>query len=176
VLKAQGFTLIELLVIVALLAVMATVAVLSLDSTRSGAEEDATRYEMSVISKALSQFKNDVRHFPDAAQKHGDDKRLMLLTSCQDIDDEAASYDEGCAEWDRDLKRGWNGPYLSGRGDKDAWGNPYLLLAPEDDAPGTGAARLVSTGENGKYEGENATDPCLKFNDASDDIVLCLVQ
>jgi general secretion pathway protein G len=176
VVKARGFTLIELLVVVALLAVMATVAVLSLESTRSGAEEDATRYEMTIIHKALLQFRNDVRHFPDAEGRLAEDKRLTLLTACQADDDAAANYDVGCTEWDHDLKRGWNGPYLSGGGDKDAWGNAYRLFEPEDAQIGSGVARLVSFGENGVYEGENTIDPCLKFNDASDDIVLCLVK
>ena len=173
---SSGFTLIELVAVIALLAIMASVAVFSMDSTRSGAEEDATRFEMSVIRKALLQFRNDVRHFPDAAQKHTDEERIALLTSCQHEDDEAPNYDEGCTEWDRDLKRGWNGPYLSSGGDKDAWGNAYRLLDPDDDEDGAGKVRLVSHGENGEPEGVNASDPCLKFNDASDDIVLCLVK
>jgi general secretion pathway protein G len=79
-LKSQGFTLIELLVVVALLAIMASVAVLSLDTTRSVAEEDATRYEMSLIRKALLQFKYDVRHFPDGAEALiAAEDRLALL-------------------------------------------------------------------------------------------------
>lgn len=183
VLKSRGFTLVELLVVVALLAIMASVAVLSLDMTRSGAEEDATRFEMSVLRKALLQFKYDVRHFPDGVDVLIDDeRRLALLSSCQStdstkIDDTSGvSYDMGCTPWDKELKRGWNGPYLSAGGDVDAWGNNYRLLDPADYAPGIGTARIVSHGENGIYEGENATDPCLKFNDASDDLVLCLVQ
>lgn len=181
--KSQGFTLIELLVVVALLAIMASVAVLSLDTTRSVAEEDATRYEMSLIRKALLQFKYDVRHFPDGTEALiAAEDRLALLSSCQAADNtkidqtSGVSYDAGCTEWDPELKRGWNGPYLSSGGNQDAWGNAYRLLAPEDDAPGSGVARIVSYGENGAYEGDNATDACRKFNDDSDDVVLCLVR
>lgn len=178
-LKSRGFTLIELLVVVALMALMASVAVLSLDSTRPAAEHDATRFEMAEIRKALLQFRYDVRHFPDAAKGYGDDARLSLLQSC-DTDDTTKSappyYDAGCEGWDPELKRGWNGPYLSAGGSEDAWGNAYRLLDPDDDTPGSGVARIVSDGENGVYEGVNATDACQKFNDDSDDIVLCLMQ
>jgi len=179
----SGFTLIELIVVIALLALMASVAILSQDTVRSDAEADATRYEMSVIRKALLQFRYDVRHFPDGVGALiAAEDRLALLTACQATDNtkinetSGVSYDEGCTDWDPELKRGWNGPYLSAGGGEDAWGTAYRLLDPDDDTPGSGTARIVSYGENGVYEGVNATDACQKFNDDSDDIVLCLVQ
>lgn len=181
--RPGGFTLIELLAVVVLLAILASVAVMSLDSTRSSAETDATRFEMAEIRKALLQFKYDVRHFPDAEDELiGAAGRLALLTACQDddptkIDDaNGITYDAGCAAWDQDLKRGWNGPYLSAGGGQDAWGNDYRLFDPAVDTPGTGTARVVSFGPNGVYEGDHATDLCQKKDDASDDIVVCLVQ
>jgi prepilin-type N-terminal cleavage/methylation domain-containing protein len=161
---SSGFTLIELVAVIALLAIMASVAVFSLDSTRSGAEEDATRFEMSVIRKALLQFKYDVRHFPDAAEKLDDDQRLALLMACQADDDENANFDVGCEPWDRELKRGWNGPYLSIDGDKDVWKSVYrLIYSNDEDSPGTCKARIVSNGPN------------LKPDDG-DDIALCVMQ
>lgn len=33
--------------------------------------------------------------------------------------------------WNRDIQKGWNGPYISLEGLTDGWGNPYLLLDPE---------------------------------------------
>ncbi len=89
-------------------------------------------------------------------------------------------------QWNEDTKRGWNGPYLRNRqipvdfdtesvlaGILDPYGNPYLL---ED--MNTEDARVVSMGQNGLYEGENASNACLP-NDASgvsDDRILCLLQ
>lgn len=190
--KSGGFTLIELLVVVALLAILASVTVMSLDSTRASAEIDATKFEMAEIRKALLQFKYDVRHFPDAEDEIiAPADRIALLRNCEPADD------DGCTPWDPDLKRGWNGPYLmSGRVNKsptdagyypnamkDPWhdsvkrpGNYYRLEDPASDTPGTGTARLVSFGQNGVYEGDHATDLCQKKDDASDDIVVCLVQ
>lgn len=37
-------------------------------------------------------------------------------------------------------------------------------------------ARIVSTGRNGDYEGDNTTDICEKHDANSDDIVLCLIR
>ncbi len=89
-------------------------------------------------------------------------------------------------QWNEDTKRCWNGPYLRNRqipvdfdtesvlaGILDPYGNPYLL---ED--MNTEDARVVSMGQNGLYEGENASNACLP-NDASgvsDDRILCLLQ
>ena len=174
---SSGFTLIELVAVIALLAIMASIAIFSQDKSRSGAEADATRYEMSNIRKALLQFKHDVRHFPDGIELViAPEHRLALLATCQSADStrinktNGVSYDVGCTTWDKELKRGWNGPYLSSSGENDAWGNPYRLFDPDEDAPGTGMARIVSYGENGVYEGENVADPCLRFIDASDDL------
>ena len=181
-LKFQGFTLIELLAVIALLAIIAAMAVLSLDKTRSSAEINATHFEMTEIRKALLQFKYDVRHFPDSAGLISEANRLMLLRSCQQTDSSkidlanGVTYDAECTVWDPELKRGWNGPYLSPGGEQDAWGNEYRLFDPASNTPGSGTARLVSLGPNGTHEGHHATDLCQKKDDASDDIVKCLVQ
>lgn len=180
--RSGGFTLIELLAVVVLLAILSSVAVMSLDTTRSSAELDATRFEMAEIRKALLQFKYDVRHFPDSAGLIDEADRLALLRACQDTDSSkvdtanGVSYDAECEPWDPDLKRGWNGPYISPGGEQDAWGNEYRLFDPGSDAPGSGTARIVSHGPNGVYEGNHATDLCRNKDDASDDIVKCLVQ
>ncbi len=88
--------------------------------------------------------------------------------------------------WNKDRRRGWNGPYLRNRqipvdfdtesalaGILDPYGNPYLL---ED--MNTEDARIVSMGQNGLYEGENASNACLPndASDVSDDRILCLLK
>lgn len=188
----QGFTLIELLVVIGLLAILAAGALISFDGVREGAKTDIARADMAEIRKALLQFRRDVRHFPNAAGVAiAPADRIALLRSCEAADD------DGCTSWDPDLKRGWNGPYLmSGRVNKsptdagyypnamkDPWHDSaerpasyYRLEEPASDTPGTGTARIVSFGSNGVYEGDHATDLCQKKDDASDDIVMCLVQ
>lgn len=202
--RLQGFTLLELLVALMLIALVAGVALLSLESTRDDAMETTTRAEMAEIKKALLRFRFDVGHFPDQAEMIDPQLRLRLLESCQATDatkvneTSGVSYDAGCQPWDKDVRRGWHGPYLTTGGNQDAWGNPYRLHDPNLDAlPQTlwcdtnglgcqptkdvghplpdNAARLVSAGPNFSEEGLNAADPCAP-NPGSDDLVLCLLR
>lgn len=196
----QGFTLIELLVVVSLLAVLATMALISNEGVNEQAEIDATKYEMAELRKALLQFKRDVGAFPNDLLQLGSYSASAV-----------AANGETYPEWDKDTHRGWNGPYLDNVGEnfafKDAWYDPnkatpthvYLLKTPGlDSSPQTlwckedgtacqatmdainyvpdNGARIVSSGPNGADEGDNTTNICEKHDAASDDIVLCLLK
>lgn len=174
----SGFTLIELLAVLVLLAIVATVTTAGMADVGAEARDDLGQIEIAEIRKAVQQFRRDVGHYPDAAGNHDEDARLGLLWRCQDSNAAAEDYDQGCGEYNPDTKRGWNGPYLlaernSGQaGVFDPWGSSYLLLEPNNATPSTGEVRIVSTGPNRQYDGDNA-DACLPNGD---DIVLCLVQ
>lgn len=183
--NSQGFTLIELLVVVGLLALISGAAVVAYKDgdVDASVEMDVVRHELNEIRKALLQFRRDVGYFPDAAGELAAADRLALLRRC-DSDDDA-----NCTAWDRDRKRGWNGPYLmSNRVNRstqnpllpddpdyplyavrDPWfgsnhaDNYYTLEDPDSDAPGSGMARIVSRGPDGQAGND-------------DDIVLYLVQ
>jgi len=186
--RIQGFTLLELLVVVTLMAVLASVALLSNEGVRDRAEVDATQYEMAELRKALLQFRRDVGHFPDAAGLIAGGDRLALLLACQSTDATkinttlGVSYDADCESWNPDTRRGWNGPYVSAEGARDQFsinsgpGQNYVLLEPASTAPLTTTARIVSYGPNGAYEGDHATDKCQKKDSGSDDIVMCLLK
>lgn len=184
--RPGGFTLVELLVVVTLLGIMALGVVLALDGVDEDSRVRLTRFEMSELHNGLLQFKRDVGHFPDALDNlHAQDLKPNLLFSCQDISATQPAYDAGCAEFDIDSARGWNGPYVlaeksaNANGLFDAWGSRYRLYDAELATPGTGLARIVSFGMD-KRDGaagvsnDTATD-CNPIAD-SDDIVLCLVQ
>jgi prepilin-type N-terminal cleavage/methylation domain-containing protein len=188
----QGFTLLELLVVVTLLAILSSVALMSNDGTREQVEVDATKYEMAELRKALLQFKRDVGAFPNDLLQLGS-YSASAVTANGDI----------YTEWDKDTHRGWNGPYLSAGFDKDAWNTPYAVASLSCDTASkecwcdaTGSncqelsdathtlqlhgdsARIISNGSNKQYEGINLDidKTCQKKNDASEDIVVCLLK
>lgn len=147
---SRGFTLLELLVVVALIGVLASIALVAFDKTRDRAEVDVARIEMTEIRKALHMFHRDVGHDPSAVTE---DLSLWLLSSCQADNMAANDYDDGCAQWDPDARRGWNGPYMNAEtgtqanaaatfdGLLDPWGNYYRLVAPD-----TADTRIESNG------------------------------
>ncbi len=187
----RGFTLIELLIVISLIGLLAIGLVVSLDGVDDDARIKLTKTEMSELRKALLQFKRDVGHFPDGflpnAAPLPADEKLDLLMFCQSVEN-VENFDPGCTPFNIDSARGWNGPYVLSEQIKDpgsngdisgyfdSWGNRYRLFEPEDAIPGSGSARIVSFGPNGKYEGDNEDAICSRFNENSDDIVLCLVQ
>lgn len=189
----RGFTLIELLMVISLLGMLAIGIVVSLDGVDDDARIKLTKTEMSELRKALLQFKRDVGHFPDGflpnAAPLPAEEKLDLLIFCQPTEG-IENYDPGCTPFNIDSARGWNGPYalperitdpISNNeisGYFDAWGKPYHLFEPEDASPASGSARIVSFGPNGQYEGDNPDEDaiCSRFNENSDDIVLCLVR
>lgn len=178
--QSQGFTLIELLAVITLLGLLAVVAVTYSEGVVEESNVRITKVEMSELRKALRQFKRDVRHFPDektpvtANQPNRisiEQNRIRLLVEC--TDDSVAnpeSFDEGCQPYSTDTARGWHGPYVLSEGIADSWGSPYRL-SYENLEP-----RLISSGENKQYEGDNEVDRCIKKDIASDDIVLCLLK
>lgn len=197
VLSACGFTLLELLVVLMLLALVSGVGLMAYEGVREDAAYTVTRSEMAEIRKSLLAFRQDVGHFPDAAgliasvpdpAGNTPGLRLRLLQYCQNTDTSktgethGVSYDAGCAQWNRDTRRGWNGPYLSEPGLLDGWGRPYLLLDAQDATPtddSDGVARLVSLGPDG-VDGAGGilnkdADGCAPIT-GSDDLVLCLLK
>lgn len=244
--KNKGFTLLELLVVITLMAIVASLMVVSYDSVKSDARIDLTRYEMAEIRKALLQFRRDTGEFPCRVYRAGNyqpipadmDLAFPDTTGWDQADFASWCGGFGAADddldsaitmlavfpysdldanasllWNRDTKRGWNGSYLNEQGFNDSWDNRYLLIDPELDfkhsvrcretagnyytdpandyysclSPNdsgwdistytldANTARLVSSGEDGFYDGVNPIDPCLPV-DGSDDFVLCLLR
>jgi len=171
--QSQGFTLIELLAVITLLGLLAVVAVTYSEDVVEESNVRITKVEMSELRKALRQFKRDVGHFPDEnlPPEYPEENRIRLLVECSDDkDDNPDSFDEGCQPWNTDTARGWHGPYVLSEGINDSWGTPYRL-SYENSEP-----RLISDGENKQYEDVNTVDRCIKKDNASDDIVLCLLK
>lgn len=134
----QGFTLMELLTVIALMAIIATVAITSYDGTQEQGRYDVTKFEMNQIRKALIQFRQDsgsidfpkqgVYDCTDAA--NGNNTEInpnidpQLPTEAGTSDAEKIAWcqhpanfwmlfeDPLATGWNPDTKRGWKGPYL----------------------------------------------------------------
>jgi prepilin-type N-terminal cleavage/methylation domain-containing protein len=119
--------------------------------------------------------------------------RLRLLWACaapsgegesEEEEESVPPYEEDshCKEYNPDIKRGWNGPYIQPKrqltNDRllDPWGYPYVLLAPDDDKRGLGNARLVSAGPDMEFQSLTEPEKETACNSEGDDLVLCLVR
>jgi len=126
----RGFTLVELLVVVAVLATIAGVVIVSTGDARERAATDLARSEMLALKKAILQFRADTGAMPAGGVAD-------LLAN------------PGIPAWDLDRRRGWRGPYITRETAApvvlDPWGRPYRVL----DLLDPGLARIESDGPNG---------------------------
>lgn len=104
---AKGFSLIELLAVIVVMAVIAGVAMSSLDGVEDVAGQQLTQTEMVEISKAIRKLKSDTGLYPNPS--HPADFTDL-------IDGTPEVPPTGFSPFNKDVGRGWNGPYLSKQG------------------------------------------------------------
>jgi prepilin-type N-terminal cleavage/methylation domain-containing protein len=153
--REAGFTLLELTVVVAILAIVAGVAVMSLSDTEETAKGQVSLHEVQQLKATLLQFRRDTGHFPgqgpfarvadggqvpnavDAAWFQSPANAWQFWDEpCKAIEDPCTGANR-IMPWNIDSGRGWRGPYLSraGEGYVDIGGD----LNPDDpDSPLTG--------------------------------------
>jgi len=105
----EAFTLVELLVVIVIIALLSSLVAPKIFGKLDDAKVKTAYAQMQMLSSALDTFKLDVGRYPTTQEG------LKVL-------------------WvkDSDIK-GWNGPYLPKKVDKDSWGNPYLYKFPGSD-------------------------------------------
>ena len=118
----SGFTLLEMLVVAALLLVIAGGVVTSFRDVGSDAAEQAARYQMQQLGKAIEAYYADTGVIPSR------DTPADLSFLFKNLD---PNYDEDESSWNPDYRRGWRGPYLSG--------HKYLYVDIGDDLTASGA-------------------------------------
>ena len=92
-----GFTLVEVMLVVVIIAILASVAVVSTKGKSKRASINATRATIKSVQTALAMYENDTGTYPSS-----------LKGLKEDVDGIGAA---------------WAGPYLTGNSE-DAWGNP----------------------------------------------------
>jgi len=162
----QGFTLLELLTVVAIMAIISGMSLMSYGNTRSNSELQAVRVEMEQLKLAVMHYFKDQNIYV----KDSSPANIDFLTKLS-------------PSWDADYRKGWRGPYIkkslitanyeianstklnfSGDGDPtdadesnpliaisvklDPYGQPYLFFDLEDVV---GTPRIVSMGADGLY-------------------------
>lgn len=127
----RGFTLIEVVVMLAVLAVLAGTMAPYAAQRIQQARVDATEGELESIEDALIAYYRDCRALPSEARGLA------------------------CLVRDRDGRSGWDGPYVTGRGDvesgimADAWGDDYTyLLRPDVQGIGVVDYVIISGGQD----------------------------
>jgi prepilin-type N-terminal cleavage/methylation domain-containing protein len=126
--KQRGFTMLELLLVLSLLAMIATLAVSSMENTGEDVADQLARSEMHAIREALLQFKRDTGYFPNSgnaactAITQPANKSFVPADLWQAWCAHSANFwmlfeNPGLEEWNPDLARGWRGPYLNQVGD-----------------------------------------------------------
>jgi type II secretion system protein G len=163
----RGFTLIELLIVMAIIAILATVLLVSVRIAKDKANEAKAKLAIDDIEKAMAQMALDTNQWPNhqyvgCVQTSGTNEVPDLNTASAGItqNDTSPTY------------AGWNGPYMTSVG-VDPWGNNYFLDTdyyiksngtPCDQNGGTsGCTVVVAIGSLGKnndggindYDGDN---------------------
>lgn len=121
-----GFTLIELLICISLIAIVAGGAIAVVRGSQETAALSVALHEMQACKQALLQFKRDTGflprqgpfdlvpqggYVPEPAQ--GADEFHCAANLCQLYVNPLSGTGHPLAHWNRDTRRGWNGPYLS---------------------------------------------------------------
>ncbi|WP_082407316.1 type II secretion system major pseudopilin GspG [Mesorhizobium sp. 1M-11] len=121
-----GFTLVELLVVLAIIALIATLAAPQVLKYLGSSRTSASKAQINNLESALELYYLDNGRYPS------DEEGLPALVSAP----------QGAAHW--------NGPYLKGNaGLQDPWGRAYIYAAKQD---GSGVS-IKSLGRDGKPEG-----------------------
>ncbi len=122
----SGFTLVELLVVLAIVALIASLAAPQVLRYLGSARSDATQAQIRNVESALELFFIDNLRYPTS------DEGLAAL-----------------AQPNAELQARWNGPYLK-KADTllDPWGKPYLYEFADN------VVKIISYGRDGKQGGE----------------------
>jgi prepilin-type N-terminal cleavage/methylation domain-containing protein len=98
----KGFTMLELVVVVAILAIVASAAIMSFGNTTSDAQEQTTRYSLKQIAGAVEAYYEDNKiNFPPPGRESPADLAFLFNQA-----------DASAADWSADYRQGWRGPYL----------------------------------------------------------------
>jgi len=147
----QAFTIIEILVVVVIIGILASIVVISFNSTLTKSRISKAKADIENIDKAMNAYKIDVGELPP----RGD---CCSVCACGTW----AAW--GQTQWDRAIEAlrsndgaNWSGPYLKSAIPQDPWGHFYCY-DDNDVNSNCGDSYLISAGPNGVWEGGGGDD------------------
>lgn len=122
----SGFTLIELMVVIAIIGILASVVLSSLDTARYSARVVAAQGDLRTIQIAVTRLQNDTQQSPGGFSAGACyDSNAVLRGNALEVDHPRA----GLLQNDTDVNTfpNWKGPYLNSDTILDPWGRKYLM-------------------------------------------------
>lgn len=166
--KSRGYTLIELLVVIAIIGVLATFAVIAMNSARTKARETQALSDVDAITSAIMMMAEDTGKWPNGCPVEAvtnPEANINLEGAGLTERPLAHDYGDGCIWTENDVAK-WNGPYV--RDVIDPWGNPYWFDPDYYPRQGCGATNVqeqvvvLSYGPNGRGLNEYDCDDVYK--------------
>jgi len=155
----KSFTLIELLIVMAIIGILASIVLVSLNSARESAREAKAKAELDGIRAAMEIMASDTEEWPGHQASHETNETSTPPNEIEDITVASA----GLAATDGSYAN-WGGPYIQANM-LDPWENPYFFDT-DYTVNGSYMAVIGSYGKNGI--GPNLYD--------SDDVIIILAQ
>ncbi|MFZ2253432.1 MAG: prepilin-type N-terminal cleavage/methylation domain-containing protein [Minisyncoccia bacterium] len=114
----RGFTIIEILIVIAIIGILASVVLTSLDSARAKAETISVISEIDGLKKSMEILYQDTLFYPNATQSFC--RTVLPVNNEIDLNATSSGLTANGQGW-----LNWNGPYIQNA--IDIWDTPYYL-------------------------------------------------
>lgn len=122
----NGFTLIELLIVIAIIGILASIVMISLNSSRNKAYTAKTILELKSLRNGISIMENDVYKWPNGCAIDATSNPETDLTSVNaGLMYPPTVYSSGTCSWTASDIASWHGPYAQFA--TDHWGHAYVF-------------------------------------------------
>ncbi len=171
--NTKGFTLIELLVTIAIIGVLASVILGSINTAREKSMTTKAKAELRNARTAIAFLENDTGKWPNGCTISqvitGSDNEIELTNTCSGLADSAPP-DSGCTcQWEDSEIAKWDGPYFPNT--TDPWGKAYQFdsdyyprqdcsTKDPDNPDNVAVAVIFSSGPDGQGNGTGGDYDC----------------